>query len=430
MSKQHVIDVVADWDGLEGPTLMGHLTATPARGKEVFAFEYDKEWLSTAARQQLDPSMLLYRGPQYPAKNRENFGVFLDSSPDRWGRVLMRRREAQLARAEGRVERRLLESDYLLGVHDGHRMGAIRFRIDNRFLDDNDELASPPWTSLRELEHASLQLERQGVEDDPDYGRWLRMLITPGGSLGGARPKASVRDERDRLWIAKFPSRNDEHDIGAWELVVHNLAERAGIAVPEAQLRRFGSSKSGGHRHHTFLSRRFDRSDDGGRLHFASAMTLLDRVDGQGADEGVSYVEFADLLMRLGSRTSADLEQLWRRIVFSVCVSNTDDHLRNHGFMLEPTGWALAPAYDMNPDPHGAGLKLNISETDNAQDIDLAISVASVFRVKKKRAHEIVADVVGAVNQWRSVATSRGLPRTDQDRIRGAFRVAEAWASV
>ncbi len=427
MSKQRVIEVVADWLGLEGPTLMGHLIATPARGKEVFAFEYDKDWLSSASRQQLDPSMDFYGGPQYPARDRETFGVFLDSSPDRWGRVLMRRREAQLARSEGRAERRLLESDYLLGVHDGHRMGALRFRIDGRFLDDNDELASPPWTSLRELEHASLQLERQGVEDDPDYGRWLRMLIAPGGSLGGARPKASVRDEHNRLWIAKFPSRNDEEDVGAWERVVHELAGRAGVTVPETQLRRFRSSKSGGHGHHTFLSRRFDRTAQRGRLHFASALTLLDRVDGQGADEGVSYVELADLLIRLGSNTSADLEQLWRRIVFSICVSNTDDHLRNHGFMLETTGWALAPAYDMNPDPHGAGLKLNISETDNAQDIDLALSVASVFRVKQKRAREVVSEVTAAVQEWRAVAMSHGLPNTVQDRMRRAFRVAEGW---
>lgn len=429
MSKQRVIEVVADWVGLEGPTRMGQLTADPVRGKEVIAFEYDKDWLSTASRQQLDPSLALYAGPQYPAKSRENFGVFLDSCPDRWGRVLLRRREAQLAREEGRAERRLLESDYLLGVHDGHRMGALRFKMSGRFLDDNAELASPPWTSLRELEHASLQLERQGVEDDPDYGRWLRMLIAPGGSLGGARPKASVRDERDRLWIAKFPSRSDEDDIGAWELVLHDLAEKAGVVVPEAQVRRFGSSKSGGQGHHTFLSRRFDRTDTAGRLHFASAMTLLDRVDGQNADDGVSYMELADLLMRLGSKTSQDLEQLWRRIVFSICVSNTDDHLRNHGFMLEATGWALAPAYDMNPDPDGAGLKLNISETDNAQDIDLAMSVASVFRIDKKRADAIVADVTGAVNQWRATATSHGLPRAAQDRMRRAFRVAEAWAS-
>lgn len=427
MSKQRVIEVVADWASLEGPVLMGRLTVTPARGKEVFGFEYDKAWLSTASRQQLDPSMALYAGPQYPAKNRENFGVFLDSSPDRWGRVLMRRREAQLARTEGREERRLLGSDYLLGVHDGHRMGALRFRMGERFLDDDDELASPPWTSLRELEHASLELEREGVEDDPEYDHWLRMLIAPGGSLGGARPKASVRDERGRLWIAKFPSRNDEDDVGSWERVVHDLAERAGVHVPEAQLRRFGSRKSGGHGHHTFLSCRFDRTDDGRRLHFASAMTLLDRVDGQGADDGASYVELAELLMRLGSSTAADLEQLWRRVVFFLCVSNTDDHLRNHGFMLEEAGWALAPAYDMNPNPHGAGLALNVSETDNAQDLELALSVASVFRVKKERAREIVAEVIHAVSQWRPVATSHGLSRAAQDRMRRAFRVAEAW---
>jgi serine/threonine-protein kinase HipA len=304
-------------------------------------------------------------------------------------------------------------------------MGALRFRIDDRFLDDNDELASPPWTSLRELERASLELERQGVEDDPDYGRWLRMLIAPGGSLGGARPKASVRDDHDRLWIAKFPSRSDDDDIGTWEWVVHQLAEQAGVVVPKAALRRFGKSESLGHRHRTFLSRRFDRTDDGRRLHFASAMTLTGRVDGQDAHDGASYVELADMLMRLGSRPAADLDQLWRRIVFSICVSNTDDHLRNHGLMLESTGWALAPAYDMNPDPHGAGLKLNISETDNTQDIELALSVASVFRVRTKRAQEIVTDVTNAVKQWRRVATDQGLPPVAQDRMRSAFRVAE-----
>jgi serine/threonine-protein kinase HipA len=265
------------------------------------------------------------------------------------------------------------------------------------------------------------------VEDDADYSRWLRMLIAPGGSLGGARPKASVRDDAGRLWIAKFPSGNDENDIGAWEQVVHDLAERAGVAVPEAQIRRFGSSKKGGHGHRTFLTRRFDRTDRGGRLHFASAMTLLDRVDGDRAEEGASYLELADLLVRLGSNTAADLEQLWRRIVFSICVSNTDDHLRNHGFMLRPTGWTLAPAYDMNPDPHGAGLKLNISETDNAQDIDLALSVAPVFRVKSTRSREIVLETTTAVKDWRALATVHAIPRAAQERMRLAFRVAERW---
>ena len=223
MSQQRLIEVWADWEGLAEPTLMGLLSATPSREREIFSFEYDATWLKSGARAQLDPTLALYAGPQYPTAEPSNFGVFLNSSPDRWGQLLMLRREAQLARAERREEKRLLESDYLLGVHDGHRMGALRFRVDDRFLDDNDEFASPPWTSLRELEHASLQLERDNPTRDADYGRWLRMLIAPGGSLGRARPKASVLDEEGHLWIAKFPSRRDDDDIGAWESVVQGL---------------------------------------------------------------------------------------------------------------------------------------------------------------------------------------------------------------
>jgi serine/threonine-protein kinase HipA len=418
MSGQRIIEVCVDWVGLDGPALMGQLYATPSRGKEIFSFEYDEAWLASRHRGQLDPTLGLYTGPQYASAGRANFGVFLDSCPDRWGRVLMRRREAHRARAEGREARRLLESDYLLGVHDGHRMGALRFRVDGPFLDDDDVLAAPPWTSLRELAHASLQLERDDAEADPDYGKWLRMLIAPGGSLGGARPKASVLDEDGRLWIAKFPSRRDADDVGAWESVVHVLAGRAGVVTPQAEVRRFGSTQ------HTFLSRRFDRTEHGGRLHFASAMTLLERQDGDDFTDGVSYLELAELLIRLGADTAADLEQLWRRIAFFVCVSNTDDHLRNHGFMLTPHGWALAPAYDMNPDPHGEGLRLNISESDNAQDLDLVLEVAPFFRVKANRGKAIIEEVVGAVRGWREAAQACGVSRAEQERMKRAFRVA------
>ncbi len=421
MSAPRVVEVYADWEGVNGPTLMGRLSANLSRGREIFSFEYDQPWLKGPHRGQLDPTLGLYAGPQYPSAGRGNFGVFLDSCPDRWGRVLMRRREAQVARAEGREELRLLESDYLLGVHDRHRMGALRFRTDGPFLDDNDQLAAPPWTSLRELEHASLQLERDDADEDPDYGRWLKMLIAPGGSLGGARPKASVLDQRGQLWIAKFPSRRDTEDVGAWERVVHELASRAGLVTPQTQVRRLGSA------HHTFLSRRFDRTERGGRLHFASAMTLLERRDGDDAAEGVSYLELAELLIRLGASTTADLEQLWRRIALFVCVSNTDDHLRNHGFMLAADGWTLAPAYDINPDPDGAGLKLNISESDNAQDLGLVLAVAPYFRVKPEPAQTILDEVAAAVRSWRDVATACGLPKAAQDRMRRAFRVAEEW---
>ena len=421
-SAQHIIEVWADWSGLGGPTCMGTLLATPSRGTEIFSFEYDAGWLATASARRLDPSLGLFRGPQYAPKDRDNFGLFLDSCPDRWGRVLMRRREAQLARAEGRKERKLLESDYLLGVHDSHRMGALRFRVSTGgpFVDDNQDMASPPWTSLRELEQISLKLERDDAQEDPEYAKWLRMLIAPGGSLGGARPKASVLDDKGSLWIAKFPSRRDGDDVGAWEGVVHELAARAGLETPTAMTRKFGSD------HHTFLTQRFDRTSRGERVHFASAMTLLERSDGDDAASGTSYVELAELIMKHGSQTERDLAELWRRIVFSICVSNTDDHLRNHGFLLGPSGWALAPAYDMNPNPHGAGLRLNISETDNSQDLALARDVAKYFRLSDTRAQEILSEVVTGVSGWRAVAKQHGISRDEVERIAPAFDHAQS----
>lgn len=422
MSKttQLCIEVWSDWVLLEGPKFMGTLFASPSRGKEIFSFEYDQGWLESSHVQSLDPSLTLFGGPQYAPTNQNNFGVFLDSCPDRWGRVLMRRREAQLAREESRKERNLLESDYLLGVHDSHRMGGLRFRKTKNgpFLDDNQHLASPPWTSLRELEQVSLNLERDDAADDPNYSKWLKMLIAPGGSLGGARPKASVLDDNGALWIAKFPSRRDDDNMGAWEEVAHVLARHAGVQTATTQTQKFAS------KHHTFLSKRFDRTSDGGRLHFASAMTLLQRSDGEDAASGVSYLELAELLIRSGSQTDLDLEELWKRIVFFICISNTDDHLRNHGFLLNSEGWSLAPAYDINPTPHGAGLRLNISETDNTQDLELALEVAPYFRVGKAQARKTVHRIVKVVQSWPQVAKSCGISKSEQDRMASAFDYA------
>jgi serine/threonine-protein kinase HipA len=396
---------------------MGLLAATPTRGKEVFSFEYEPSWLRSTHARVLDPSLQLLSGPQYAATEKESFGLFMDSSPDRWGRVLMQRREAQLAREGKRAEKKLTELDYLLGVYDGHRLGGLRFRIgDGPFLDNNADLASPPWTSLRELEQASLRLEQADAERDPKYGVWLRMLLAPGRSLGGARPKASVLDPKRRLWLAKFPSERDINDIGAWEGVLNVLATRAGIITSESRLEKFGS------RHHTFLTRRFDRNPKGERIHFASAMTMLNRSDG---DEGISYLHLADALVQHGAKPARDLEELWRRIVFFICVSNVDDHLRNHGFLLQSAGWELAPAYDVNPVATAGGLSLNISETDNSQNLELARDVAKRFRVKPKRADEIIAQVVKVVQTWRTEAQRAHIARSEQDRMASAFAVAE-----
>lgn len=424
MSKtsQRYIEVHAHWVGLAQPILMGILYASPSRGKEIFSFTYDVDWLKNNQGRALDPSLQLFHGIQYAPQDQENFGIFLDSSPDRWGRFLMKRKEAQLAREENRKERKLLESDYLMGVYDEHRMGALRFRIDSDgpFLDNNKGQASPPWIYLRELEHASLELEKDNATDDPNYSKWLQMLIVPGSSLGGARPKASVVDEKKHLWIAKFPSGNDEYDIGAWEMVMHNLAIRSQIATAKAELRKFSSH------HHTFLSKRFDRTDSGERIHFASAMTMLQRSDGDDASKGASYLEIAEFITQQGARPVQDLEQLWRRIVFFICVSNVDDHLRNHGFILQPNGWILAPAYDINPTANGNGLKLNISEYDNSQDLSLAKEVAKYFRVTPARADEIIEEVLNVVKDWRKEASIFGLTAKEQDSMASAFRIVES----
>ncbi len=414
------IEVFGDWVELGGPTQMGTLYATTVRAQETYEFHYDEGWLARGLAQDLDPELRFYGGAQYPSQENPNFGFFLDSSPDRWGRFLMGRREAQRAREEARPARKLRESDYLLGVFDEHRMGGLRFRLagNDEFLDNQRDLASPPWTRLRELEEASLQLERGDATEQPDYKRWLNMLMAPGGSLGGARPKAGVVDLKGHLWIAKFPSRADERDIGSWEFLLHLLAERAGIWVAPHQRQRFNSE------HHTFLSKRFDRTA-GGRVHFASALTLTGQRDGYDASQGVSYLELAEMLVRHGAQTDRDLEQLWRRIVFNVCVSNVDDHMRNHGFLLTPAGWELSPAYDMNPEPLGDGLKLNISEADNSQDLELVMEVAPYFRLKGGRAKVVMAEVMDAVGEWHAVAHDLALPRQELEGLASAFRLAE-----
>lgn len=405
--------VYADWRELNEPTLMGTLSVAHTKGREVFSFTYDKKWLEKGLSQNLDPDLQLFSGPQYLSTEKKNFGIFLDSSPDRWGRVLMDRREAILAKQENRKAKNLFEEDYLLGVFDSHRMGALRFKLspDGPFLNDNRGLASPPWTSLRELEFASLQLENNELNDE-ELMKWISLLLAPGASLGGARPKASVTGPNENLWIAKFPSVKDKIDIGAWEMVAADLSRTVGIQTPKSMIRKFNND------HHTFLSNRFDRHVDGSRFHFASAMTLLGHTDGV---EGVSYLDLAEFIMKNGGNVDEDLQELWKRIVFNIAVKNTDDHLRNHGFILTSSGWILSPAYDVNPVYFGKGLTLNISETDNSLDFDLAISVAHYFRIENDIAKNIVTEVRQAVRGWTGLAKKYRIPKQDQDLMAAAF---------
>lgn len=411
------IYVFADWKSLEEPTLVGILSAHFAKGKKAFSFEYYRDWLKTDAYRLLDPDIAFYPGPQFPT-NRENFGMFLDSMPDTWGKTLMKRRAAQDARAKGEKAKTLYEIDYLLGVHDESRMGALRFKteLDGAFLDNDDKSPTPPWSSLGELQEAVNQLENDAQGDGTR--KWIAVLIAPGSSLGGARPKANILDANKNLWIAKFPSKTDTIDKAAWEFLAYKLAIASGIVMAESKIEMISGQ------FHTFLTKRFDR-DDGKRIHFASAMTMTGNTEDSIKTSAPSYLEIVEFIENYGVDVKANLHQLWRRIVFNIAISNTDDHLRNHGFILIENGWVLSPAYDLNPSIEKDGLSLNIDMDDNALDFDLATSVGKYFRLNAIEMETAINEVLSAVNNWESVAAQIGISSKEQQLMEGAFKIEE-----
>ncbi len=412
--NQQIIYVYENFSG-EAPQLIGTLYVDHVRGRENYSFQYDQDWIrSSRFAFRLDPDLELFTGRQFPIGEKDIFGIFADSSPDRWGRVLMNRRERILANQEDRKPRKLLDSDYLLGVYDETRMGAIRFKLDKDgpFLSDDDKTPTPPWANLRTLEEAARRFERDesGLEE-----KWLNQLMKPGSSLGGARPKATVQDPQGQLWIAKFPSKHDDVNVGAWEKVVHDLAKLCGLDVPESKLMEF--SKYGS----TFLVKRFDR-EGSRRIHFASAMTMLGKTDGASAADGTSYLELVSFLKANGANPKQDLIELWKRIVFNMAVSNTDDHLRNHGFILTKNGWRLSPLYDVNPVPEGSELALCVNEDDPTISIDLAIETAPYYGISQKDARQVAEEIVKTVGaNWEHLATQYGLSRGAIENMRPAF---------
>ena len=413
VSKEKTIFVYDDFS-MQNPTLIGILYVNSLKGGESYSFEYDREWLKkTSLKITLDPELMPYSGRQYPF-GKAIFGLFSDSSPDRWGRVLMNKRERILAEKEGRKPAKLYDSDYLLGVYDETRLGGIRFKTEpnGAFLSDDKETAAPPWTSLRTLEEASRNFEN---DDTTLSEKWLNQLIRPGSSLGGARPKATVIDPKEQLWIAKFPSKNDENDTGAWEMVTHDLAELCGLHVPEAKLEKFSNLGS------TYLVKRFDRSLNK-RIHFASAMTLLGKTDGASAADGTSYLDIAAFIKSYGAQPKQDLVELWKRIVFNMAVSNTDDHLRNHAFIFTENGWRLSPLYDVNPVPYGDELSLNVDEENNSINIDLAIQTAVRFGISETDATTYAKNILTVVQEnWEKRAMALGLSRRLIEEMRPAF---------
>lgn len=412
-TNQKTIFVYDDFSANQ-PILMGKLYVNVIKGGENYSFEYDREWLKrNGLVLTLDPGLMPYSGRQYPA-GKNIFGLFADASPDRWGRVLMNKRERILAEKEGRKPSKLYDSDYLLGVYDETRMGGIRFKTDleGEFLSDDKETAAPPWATLRTLEEASRKFENDetGLAE-----KWLNQLIKPGSSLGGARPKATVVDTKNQLWIAKFPSKNDENDTGAWEMVAHDLAKLCGLNIPEAKLEKFSPLGS------TFLIKRFDRLGSK-RIHFASAMTLLGKTDGASAADGSSYLDIAAFIKSCGAQPKKDLIELWKRIVFNMAVTNTDDHLRNHAFILTDRGWTLSPLYDVNPVPYGDELSLNVDEDDNRINIKIAVQTAVRFGISESEAEAWAEDILKIVREnWEELAKGYGLTRRQIEEMRPAF---------
>lgn len=409
------IYIYAHWKGLQAPQLIGILSALFAKGKKAFSFEYNKAWLKSKEQILLDPDIQFFRGPQYP-NNKENFGVFLDSMPDTWGKTLMKRREAQKALKNNIKARTLYEVDYLLGVYDESRMGALRFKLDPNgpFLDDNQNNPTPPWSSIRELQEAARNFEND--EDNDEVRKWLAVLMAPGSSLGGARPKANILDENKDLWIAKFPSKNDTIDKAAWEFLAYQLAINSGIQMAPSKIEKISGNFN------TFFTKRFDRERDV-RIHFASAMTMTGNNEDTIRDNPSSYLELAEFIQNNGAMINDNLEQLWRRIVFNIAISNTDDHLRNHGFILTGKGWILSPAYDLNPSIEKDGLALNIDMDNNALNYDLAKSVGEFFRLEDKQMDHIIEQVRSEVSQWPNLATKIGISKKEQNSMARAFNV-------
>ena len=414
-APRDAFEVFLDAIDLGGLQRVGTLYRQGVRTDLPASFEYAPEWRESGHAFMLDPRLELWPGELHPPPRAAAFGIFMDSAPDRWGRVLMERREAAAAEREGRKMRNLQELDFLLGVHDLTRMGALRFRrAGGPFLDDSIN-AAPPVTSLKELAYISQRIEEAGAEQLPEYENWLATLVAPGSSLGGARPKASFMEGDGRIWIAKFPARDDRYDVGGWEYLVHRLADSAGIWVPASRPASLAS------RYSTFCVERFDRQD-GRRRMYASAMTLLDHEDGA---PGAGYLDIAEFISDHGAQgqIDADLAQLFRRVVFNVLVGNRDDHLRNHGFIREPSGWRLAPAFDMNPNLGKAEHALTLDGRGAAPSIPAVLGTASLYRLDTAEAAQVVERITAVVATWRIKAAQQGLPRLEIQRMENAFQV-------
>lgn len=408
--------VYADFDWLKESELIGELGYESLRGSDSYTFKFDNGWLKKHGDISLSEDVNNYPGQQFTQPGKDIFGCFSDALPDRWGRTLLNRREQIAACEEKRPIRRLSSFDYLMGIDDRSRMGGFRFKTNKNgdFINTKTTLRIPPLTDIRELIAASKEIERSEENNQLPDKKWITQLLHPGTSLGGARPKASVTDDKGKLYVAKFPSRNDDYDVALWEHLCHLLAKEAGIRVAQTKIIQSGE------KHHTLLSLRFDRTEENRRIHFASAMTLLGLCDGDNATTGHGYLDIVDFILQGCTRVEENLQELYRRVAFNICTGNTDDHFRNHGFLLTAKGWTLSPAYDMNPTTNGYQ-SLLINSSTNQANLEILLNSCEEYMLTPATAKSIITKVADTVKDWRIVATQIGLSKQEIERMAGCF---------
>lgn len=410
--------VFADFDWLDKPELVGELCYEKLRGSESYAFRFDDNWLKFHAGIKLSEDINNYPGLQYTQPGNDIFGCFSDALPDRWGRTLLKRREQIQASEEKRAVRNLSSFDYLMGIDDFSRMGGFRLKreLDGDFIIVSPSLKIPPLTELRQLVLASQEVEKSEENDVLPEKKWIAQLIQPGTSLGGARPKAGVLDDSGNLCIAKFPSRKDDYDTGLWEHFSHLLARKAGINAAQTKV------LGGLGKYHTLLSKRFDRTDEGKRIHFASSMSLIGLRDGDNAQGGYGYLNIVDFILQSCCDVEKNLQELYRRVAFNICIGNSDDHFRNHGFLLTPRGWTLSPAYDMNPTLNEYQ-SLLINESSNKADIRTLLESCESYMIKKEVAENIIRQVQAAVAGWENLAVLLQIPAREVTMFKDRFKL-------
>lgn len=406
--------VYADFDWLKEIELIGELGYESLRGSDSYSFSFDAGWLKRHGDLFLSEDLNNYPGMQYTQPGKDIFGCFSDALPDRWGRTLLLRREQLAASEEGRPVRRLSSFDFLRGIDDFSRMGGFRFKEakNGNFINVSENLKIPPLADVRDLIAASMEIEKSEEENLLPDKRWVAQLVQPGSSLGGARPKASVIGDDRMIYVAKFPSRKDDYDVGLWEHFAHLLARKAGINAAQTEVLSVGG------KYHTLLSKRFDRTSEGRRIHFASAMTLLGFSDGDDAAAEHGYLDMVDFILQHCTDVEINLQELYRRVAFNVCIGNSDDHFRNHGFLLTAKGWVLSPAYDMNPTLNEYQ-SLLITSASNRADLHILQDACEDYMLGRKVAEGIIREVANVVKDWRSLAMRLGIPQREMHVFAG-----------